>query len=36
MAPTEIKELPIQLDKLLQTDFIRPSVSPWGVPQCWL
>jgi len=30
MAPTELKELQIQPDELLQTGFIRPSVSPWG------
>jgi len=32
MAPTELKELKIQLDELLQKGFIRPSVSPWGAP----
>jgi len=32
MAPTELKELQIQLDELLQMGFIRPSVSPWGCP----
>ena len=32
MAPTELKELQIQLDELLQMGFIRPSVSPWGAP----
>ena len=32
MAPTELKELQIQLHELLQTGFIRPSVSPWGAP----
>jgi len=30
MAPTELKELKIQLDELLQKGFIRPSGSPWG------
>ena len=30
MAPTELKELKLQLDELLQKGFIRPSVSPWG------
>jgi len=30
MAPTELKELKIQLDELLQKEFVRPSVSPWG------
>ncbi|TYK24364.1 putative polyprotein [Cucumis melo var. makuwa] len=32
MAPTELKELKVQLQKLLDKGFIRPSVSPWGVP----
>jgi len=32
MNPNELKELKIQLDKLLQKGFIRPSVSPWGAP----
>ena len=32
MAPTELKELQIQLDELLQTGFIRPSVASWGAP----
>ena len=32
MAPTELKELKLQLDELLQKGFIRPSVSPWGAP----
>ncbi|RVW84791.1 Retrovirus-related Pol polyprotein from transposon 17.6 [Vitis vinifera] len=30
MAPLELKELKIQLQELLDKDFIRPSVSPWG------
>ncbi|KAA3465993.1 DNA/RNA polymerases superfamily protein [Gossypium australe] len=30
VAPTELKELKIQLQKLLGYKFIRPSVSPWG------
>ena len=30
MAPTELKELKIQLQELLDKVFIRPSVSPWG------
>ena len=30
MAPAELKELKEQLQDLLSTDFIRPSVSPWG------
>ena len=32
MAPTELKELKIQLQELLDKEFIRPSVSPWGAP----
>ncbi|KAL5569524.1 hypothetical protein UlMin_026099 [Ulmus minor] len=32
MAPTELKELQIQLQELLDKGFIRPSYSPWGAP----
>ena len=32
MAPTEMSELKIQLQELLDKGFIRPSVSPWGAP----
>ncbi|KAL4020587.1 hypothetical protein IC575_019368 [Cucumis melo] len=32
MAPTELKELKVQLQELLDKSFIQPSVSPWGVP----
>ena len=32
MAPTELKELKTQLQKLLDKGFIRPSVLPWGAP----
>ena len=32
MAPTELKELKINLQELLDKGFIRPSVSPWGAP----
>ena len=32
MDPTELKELKTQLQELLDKGFIRPSVSPWGVP----
>ncbi|KAL0556808.1 hypothetical protein IC582_005325 [Cucumis melo] len=32
MAPTELKELMVQLQELLDKGFIRPSVSPWGAP----
>ena len=32
MTPTELKELKIQLQELLDKGFIRPNVSPWGAP----
>ena len=32
MALVELKELKLQLQKLLEKGFIRPSVSPWGAP----
>jgi len=32
MAPTELKDLKIQLDELLQKGFIIPSVAPLGAP----
>ena len=32
MTPTELKELKLQLEELLQKGFIKPSVSPWGAP----
>ncbi|XP_019056438.1 PREDICTED: uncharacterized protein LOC104800031 [Tarenaya hassleriana] len=32
MAPTEMAELKKQLNELMETGFIRPSVSPWGAP----
>ena len=32
MAPTELAELKKQLEDLLENQFIRPSVSPWGAP----
>ena len=32
MAPTELKELKVQLQDLVDKGFIRPSVSPWGAP----
>ncbi|KAA0067515.1 ty3-gypsy retrotransposon protein [Cucumis melo var. makuwa] len=31
-ALAELKELKVQLQKLLDKGFIRPSVSPWGAP----
>ena len=32
LAPTEMKELMMQLQELLDKGFIRPSSSPWGAP----
>ncbi|MCI65314.1 retrotransposon protein, partial [Trifolium medium] len=32
MSASELKELMKQLEELLEKKFIRPSVSPWGVP----
>ena len=32
MASTELKELKVQLQELLDKGFVRPSVSPWGAP----
>ncbi|TYK23808.1 ty3-gypsy retrotransposon protein [Cucumis melo var. makuwa] len=32
LALAELKELKVQLQKLLDKGFIRPSVSPWGAP----
>ena len=32
MAPTDLKELKIQLQELLNKGFILLSVSPWGAP----
>ncbi|KAJ4978546.1 hypothetical protein NE237_009326 [Protea cynaroides] len=32
MAPTELKELKVQLQELLHKGYIRPSISPWGAP----
>jgi hypothetical protein len=30
MSPVELAELKIQLQDLLDRDFIHPSLSPWG------
>nr|XP_029154554.1 uncharacterized protein LOC114927773 [Arachis hypogaea] len=30
MAPTELRELKVQLEDMLEKGFIRPSTSPWG------
>ena len=32
MAPVELQELKVQLQKLLDKSFIRPSTLPWGSP----
>lgn len=32
LAPTEMKELELQLEELLEKRFIRSSASPWGEP----
>ena len=32
MAPVELQDLRVQLQKLLDKGFIRPSTSPWGAP----
>ncbi|KAB2600185.1 hypothetical protein D8674_010456 [Pyrus ussuriensis x Pyrus communis] len=32
MAPTELRELKIQLQELIDKGFIQPSTSPWGAP----
>jgi len=32
MLPSELAELKKQLEELLEKQFIRPSVSPWGAP----
>ncbi|XP_049348984.1 uncharacterized protein LOC125813542 [Solanum verrucosum] len=32
MTPAELRELKEQLKDLLEKGFIRPSMSPWGVP----
>ena len=32
MAPTDLKELKVQLQELVDKGFVQPSVSPWGAP----
>ena len=32
MAPSELKELKVQMEELMSKGFVRPSTSPWGVP----
>ena len=31
MAPVELQELKVQIQRLLDKGFIKPSTSPWGV-----
>ena len=32
MAPTELKELKVQMEELLSKGFVKMSTSPWGAP----
>ena len=32
MAPSELKELKLQMEELVNKGFVRPSASPWGPP----
>ena len=32
MAPSELRELKVHLQDLLDKGFIKPSTSPWGAP----
>ena len=32
MASVELQDLRVQLQELLDKEFIRPSTSPWGAP----
>ena len=36
MAPAELKELKTQLQELVDRGFIKPSISPWGVPMLFV
>jgi hypothetical protein len=36
MSPNELAELKIQLDKLLNKGYIRPSTFPWGCPALFM
>ena len=36
MTPAKLKELKVQLEDLLQKDYIRPSVSPWEAPMLFV
>ena len=32
MAPTELKELKVQMEEMVNRGFVRQSTSPWGAP----
>ncbi|GJV89297.1 putative reverse transcriptase domain-containing protein [Tanacetum coccineum] len=36
LAPSEMKELSVQLQELLEKGYIRPSSSPWGAPMLFV
>ncbi|GKE88463.1 putative reverse transcriptase domain-containing protein, partial [Tanacetum coccineum] len=36
LAPSEMRELSVQLQELLEKGFIRPSSSPWGAPMLFV
>ena len=36
MAPSELKELKVQLQELIDKGYIRPSVSPWRAPMLFM
>ncbi|GKG22419.1 hypothetical protein Tco_0387722, partial [Tanacetum coccineum] len=36
LAPSEMKELSVQLQELLKKGFILPSSSPWGAPMLFV
>ncbi|GJY18127.1 putative reverse transcriptase domain-containing protein [Tanacetum coccineum] len=36
LAPSEMKELSVQLQELLEKGFIHPSSSPWGAPMLFV
>ncbi|GKC93949.1 hypothetical protein Tco_1159391, partial [Tanacetum coccineum] len=36
LTPSEMRELSIQLQELLEKGFIRPSSSPWGAPMLFM
>jgi len=36
MAPSELIKLKKQVEEILEKQFIRPRISPWGLQCCWL